>query len=88
MLFLGRNLRPRVLLQHDAFVANKIEQSAILIEADLFVVVRFRQNIVDIVLVRFKQRSDFERRVSPKCRNVLAGQYGVRLRLRGLRPQP
>jgi hypothetical protein len=50
--FLGRDHLARKFLQHDAAIANLVEELAITVESFLLVLERLAQDVVDRVLVR------------------------------------
>src|SRR5205807_10210559 len=67
---------------------NRREELAVLLQSLLLVGERLAQDLVDVVLVRFQQRSELERRVTAEIGDVLAGLHRVRLSLVRLGAEP
>ena len=81
MRLFGRDLIARILFKHDALARHQAEQLVIFLESLLLVFERLAHDLIDVMFVCLKQRTDLERRVVAEIRDVLARECRMRLRL-------
>ena len=77
-----------VLFEHDVVALDQLQQFFVFDERRSLVSKRFPENVADIVFVRFKKRSDRERRMSSKLGDQFTRSPRMSHGLRRLRFQP